>query len=190
MRLTVAPHLRRPRIRSALASPSGGFPAGSPRRAPQPQPALPQLAFAADVDGSVGLAVGAARLPGPLHHERGLHGSPPGGAGGEPGSRAPPRPRPGGAAAALSQGPFLRRSPGRPLAPAVTRWPSRGKAPGGCRPRRRLGGPAPLLSLGRRELGGLGQVPLEAPGESRGSPSGPGSPRGAADSAMPQTAEV
>ena len=67
---------------------------------------------------------------------------------------------------------------------------SRGKAPGGCRPHRRLGGPAPLRRLGRRELGGLGQVPLEAPGESRGSPSGPGSPRGAADSAMPQTAEV
>lgn len=71
----------------------------------------------------------------------------------------------------------------------MTRRPSRGKAPGGHRPLRRLGGPAPFRSPGRRALGGLGQVPLEPPAlpGKPGVPGRPWSERGAAGAAgLPQ----
>lgn len=98
----------------------------------------------------------------------------------EPGSRAPPRPRPG-----APPPPFPRALPApqpgapRPRAPAGTHRPGRGKAPGGRRPHRRREGRLRSTAWppGRRALGGLGQVPLEAPPGSLGSLSVPGLPR-------------
>lgn len=100
------------------------------------------------------------------------------------GKSAPPRPGPApapprGRCHRPFPGPFPARQPRaarRPLAPAVTRRRSRGKASGGRRSHRRLGGPAVLRRLGHRALGGLGQVPLEAPRGSQGSPSVTSSP--------------
>lgn len=138
-----------------------------PRR-PQPHPVLPEVALPTHVNGSVRLAIRATGRPGPLHSESWQWGLSPAIRG--VGRWAPPRPRPGSRHRPFP-GPFPAPQPGaprRPLAPAVTRHRTVG------RPR------AVTAPIGRWEvrlrstgaawtgaLGGLGQVPWEAP---RGKP--------------------
>lgn len=110
----------------------------------RPALASPQVALGAQVDGSVGLAIGAAVLPGPLHGQRRLPRSR---SVGVRRSVSLPRPAsapPRGAHVALSQGPSCATAPGAPAPPRPRgdAPPSRGKASGGHRPHRPLGGPA------------------------------------------------
>lgn len=148
------PHLRLPKPHGGLV-PEVAEPVGAPS---PPLQSLPKLPLAAHVDGSVGLAVGAAGLPGPLHCELRLPGL---SAALRAPSRkvgpTPPRPRPGPASGALP--------------PPFPRALSCAAAPGGPAP------PRPRGDAQAEPWEGLGRSPLPPTAGRSGSAPPPRPPR-------------